>query len=295
MKLRIINILLASSMLVACKNTAETITNLSPSESEVVKDSTATDSISGVPDDDSNTESMDEDLIDPEAGKIKDLDAYVAKLLSAPGVEPIKGYRFSIEGDFDGDGQKEKLTEHYFSGKTNKETNKFYKGLKYYDFITVVVNKKPYCFMTSSNPAMQSLPVSDNKQQAGLMYVKNEGDLDGDGGDEVSFVVNYADSTSNNEWVIMTYKNKQWKRLYSFEIREFDIPELPGTESSYSMFGQVDMKPISQDSLFALQEKEMRKYKGRVTKIKDHVIRLEGVLKLADECDVTVDLRKLKK
>jgi hypothetical protein len=42
---------------------------------------------------------------------------------------PVFGYRFVITGDFDGDGRKERLVEHYYSGIDNKETYKFDEGL----------------------------------------------------------------------------------------------------------------------------------------------------------------------
>src|SRR3990172_5954494 len=43
-------------------------------------------------------------------------------------VKPIFGYRFVIDGDFNGDGKKEKLIEHFVSTNNNKEISKFYNG-----------------------------------------------------------------------------------------------------------------------------------------------------------------------
>jgi hypothetical protein len=57
-------------------------------------------------------------------------------------IKPVLGYRFILSGDFDGDGKKEKLIEHFYSGLDNKETNKFYDSLSNYDQLVVLTIKK---------------------------------------------------------------------------------------------------------------------------------------------------------
>jgi len=132
---------------------------------------------------------------------------------------PVFGYRFVITGDFDGDGKKEKLIEHYYNGIENKETNKFYDGLiDYGDLVEQASRDKTYSFVLSDNKNIDTLNIASDGRSFGLSYLKNEGDLNGDGTDEVSYVVNNADWSNLNTWHIMTYKKGQWKDLYYFAI-----------------------------------------------------------------------------
>lgn len=109
-------------------------------------------------------------------------------------IVPVFGYRFVISGDFDGDGKNEKLTEHFYSQLDNKETNKFYEGLTDYDqLVDLTVKKDPVSFISSDNKHIDTLLISSGGQLLGLSYLKNEGDLNGDGTDEVSYVVDWAD------------------------------------------------------------------------------------------------------
>src|SRR4051812_14908215 len=63
-------------------------------------------------------------------------------------VKPIFGYRLIISGDFNGDGKKEKLIEHFFSLLDKKETNKFYDGLTDYgQLVALTVKKEPFSFL----------------------------------------------------------------------------------------------------------------------------------------------------
>ncbi|MGG9961194.1 hypothetical protein [Ferruginibacter sp. SUN106] len=114
-------------------------------------------------------------------------------------IKPVFGYRFIISGDFDGDGKKEQLIEHFFSGVDNKETNKFYEGLSDYDqLVALTVKKDPVSFVLSDNKNIDTLGISSTSQLLGLSFLKNEGDLNGDGTDEVSYVVNWASWSSVN-------------------------------------------------------------------------------------------------
>jgi hypothetical protein len=57
--------------------------------------------------------------------------------------------------------------------------------------------------------------------------LKNEGDLNNDGNDEVSFVVNFDDHSTVNTCLVYTYRRKQWQKLLSFSIWEWKIAEKP--------------------------------------------------------------------
>lgn len=57
----------------------------------------------------------------------------------------------------------------------------------------------------------------------GLYFLHNEGDLNNDGTDELSYVVDWADQSTLNTYHIITNNNNEWKELYSFPIWEWQI------------------------------------------------------------------------
>jgi hypothetical protein len=189
---------------------------------------------------------------------------------------PILGYRFIIEGDFDGDGKKEKLVEHYFSKIDNQESPKYYENSpEYGDFVFLVTEKKPFSFVLSDNPKIDTLIISDNPQLLGLAFMKNEGDLNGDGTDEISFVIDWADWTNLNTWQIYTYQDKKWKSIYSFPIWEFQLPDLPATFNQYGLFGTESKGTISPDCPIVKEQVEaLKNFKGLVEKVKTKVIKV---------------------
>ena len=66
--------------------------------------------------------------------------------------------------------------------------------------------------------------ISDAANQLGIDFVKNEGDLNGDGTDEISYVVNWLDQSTLNRVHIATYQEESWKILQTFSIRETVLP-----------------------------------------------------------------------
>jgi hypothetical protein len=203
-------------------------------------------------------------------------------------IKPVFGYRFIIEGDFDGDGSTEKLAEHYFSRLDNQETNKFYDGLTDYDqLVALTIRKKPRSFALCDNHFIDTLDIASDGQLLGLSYLKNEGDLNGDGTDEVSYVVNWADWSNLNTWHIVTYKNHKWKELYSFPIRDWQLPDLPQTLNQYGPAG-LENKIV--DTTGNADEKKLKDFKGLVRKIRPNQIRVVYRNDEAEEDSMTVDL-----
>ncbi len=193
-------------------------------------------------------------------------------------IKPVFGYRFILSGDFDGDGKKERLIEHFFSRLNNKETNKLYDNLSDYDqLVTLTIKKEPYSFVISDNESIDTLRISSRGQLLGLSYLKNEGDLNGDGTEEVSYVVNWADWSTINTCHLVTYKNKKWVELYSFPIWDWQLPDLPETFNQYGLFG-LQQKTINttNDTINARIEKELMAFKGLVKKIKQNTIQVIG-------------------
>ena len=89
---------------------------------------------------------------DPSAAEIDSIEKISA---------PVLGYRFIIKGDFDGDGIKETLTEHFYSKKLNRETYKFYDSLDYMGLVDFTIQKEPWSFLTCSNKKTDTLKISD--------------------------------------------------------------------------------------------------------------------------------------
>lgn len=138
------------------------------------------------------------------------------------------GYRFSITGDFDGDGKKETLTECFISKINGQELDQFLaaddeEGRNIYR----IERWQAFSFLTSSNRKIDTLFFELDNPAYGLAYLKNEGDLDGDGADEISYVIRWADVSNLNTCHVVSFKNQQWIHLYSFPIWDWQLPELP--------------------------------------------------------------------
>jgi len=140
------------------------------------------------------------------------------------------GDRLSITGDFNGDGQSDTLKESFISSFDGKETNKYYKA-DFDSMVSLTIQKKPISRLLSYH--LKPLNVNkDNWQLFGLAYLKNEGDLNGDGNDEVGLIVDWADWSDVNYYQVYSYKFNEWKVLLSFEIRDYDVVEIKKNKES---------------------------------------------------------------
>jgi hypothetical protein len=219
----------------------------------------------------------------------------IPKKDSAKKLNPVPGYRFNITGDFNGDGKKEQLTEHFFSKLDHKETNKFYENGDYDTLIALTAKKKPYCFLSCSDKSIGNLNI-DGERQVGLAYLKNEGDLNGDGTDEVSYVVDWTDLSNLNWWEIMTYKDGKWKKLYTFNIWDWQLPDLPETFNQYGPFG-LQNKSVNTKDLAANKkiEEDLKSFPGLVKKIADNKIQIMYMTDEAELDTAIVDLNRPSK
>jgi len=196
---------------------------------------------------------------------------YIPKVLV-----PVMGYRFVVTGNFKGDGKIDTLTEHYFSKLTGKETNKAYDSLEDYDtLVSLTVNKDPYSFVLCNDKTIDTLNITDNPQLLGLSWLHNEGDLDGDGGDELSYVIDWADWSSVNTCHIVSYKNGKWVELFSFMMHDWQLPQLPQMVSGFGMFGLDGVATIAHnDSLNKQIEDTLKAFPGLITKLKNGKIEI---------------------
>ncbi|KOS06259.1 hypothetical protein AM493_09610 [Flavobacterium akiainvivens] len=208
---------------------------------------------------------------------------------------PVFGYRFVITGDFDGDGKPENLVEHYYSRRDKKEAYKFYDNVEDdWQMWDSVVRKRPYSFALSDNRSIDTLRISKEKQLYGIAYLKNEGDLNGDGTDEVSYVVDYADASSMNGWYVVTYKNKKWQELYSFIMWDWQLPDRPGFVDVYGYFGHQKKIGIpANDTLNRRLERELKAFPGLLKKVGEN--RVQVIYNNQAEVDtMTVSLKRPK-
>jgi hypothetical protein len=218
------------------------------------------------------------------------IDEVIASLPENP--TPVMGYRFSVEGDFDGDGKKETLTEHFVSGIDGKETNKFYDSTINYDQLIVLVGRKePKSFAISSNKKIDTLHIAGGWQCLGLSMLRNEGDLNGDGRDEISYVINHADWSSINTCYISTFTKEGWKVLHRFEIRDWQLPELPDSQKIIGIMGVEDINSTyGNDSINLVLTKELENFGGFVKKIKKGTIQ---VATISEDALAIIDTVKL--
>jgi hypothetical protein len=151
----------------------------------------------------------------------------------------IFGNRFEIEGDFNGDGIVEKLTEHYFDSLTHKEVPKFIEDMEDAERTTKI---SPFSFMISDNDKIDTLLIASGPQVSGVLFMKNEGDLNGDRTDEISYVIHWADWSSSNTWHITTFKNNKWVELLTFPISEWQLDNI--TEKNNSWVKKLGNKKI---------------------------------------------------
>jgi len=151
----------------------------------------------------------------------------ITNKLPVKNFKEIFGPRFTISGDFNGDEEIDTLRELYLSSINNKETNKYY-DVDYDSMVSLAVKKKPICKIVSNNNKIEPLIIKDTItwQLFGLAFLKNEGDLDNNGTDEIGLIIDWADWSNVNSYLVYTYSDNKWKQILSFEIRDFDISEL---------------------------------------------------------------------
>lgn len=172
--------------------------------------------------------------------------------------EPIWGYRFVLVGDFNGDQIQDTLIEHFVDAQTKAETNKFFENLDILNYQgDEMLDHQIYSYMLTNTLAIDTFPYTSD---LGIMYGETIGDIDGDGGDEIGVVQYHADYSSVNTYSIYTYKNA-WKLYYSFEVRDWEFPDLPEYNTVYGLFGAMGKTLVSDSSQNKKIEQELKVYR----------------------------------
>ncbi|NML22345.1 hypothetical protein HHL16_15790 [Pseudoflavitalea sp. G-6-1-2] len=170
-----------------------------------------------------------------------------AQSVTAGQVKSVRGHRFSISGDFNGDGKHDTVKEVFLSKKTKQEAAKWYKGLNDDAALNKVLSQKPVLMLVSDNRQTDTLFIGDNLRPLGFRYLKNEGDLDNDGADELSYVIDAADYSNINVCFILSVRNGKWTYRYSFDIAENWLPSLPcnnNKEKTFDLIKKIGKKQI---------------------------------------------------
>lgn len=102
-----------------------------------------------------------------------------------------------IVGDFDGDGKSERL-----------------RLMLLPDSILALVPDKRGMNTFFVDPAMQA---------KGFLHLRNEGDLNGDGGHEFSYIPDAADYSNINTCFIVSLQHGKWTVWYDFEVLETEL------------------------------------------------------------------------
>ncbi len=135
------------------------------------------------------------------------------------------GYRFHIKGDFDGDGQRETLTEKLISTRTGQEIAKFcgFEDDTVPDCMwtwRINLYRQPKTFLYCSNQEIKSFAGADSMVTIGFEFLQNVGDLNGDGTDEIVYVKDYGGCNSGiREIHLATFKNRRWKNIIDVTTR----------------------------------------------------------------------------
>jgi len=130
------------------------------------------------------------------------------------------GGRFFLTGDFDGNGIKDTLFESYISLISKQESYKHYYFEETDKDNKKIISMHPLCRLYSHQSAIDSLLISNQYDQSGIFLIENLGNITGDAGDEIGFIIDNADLSLVNTYFIYTYSNHQWKLLYRFPINE---------------------------------------------------------------------------
>ena len=131
------------------------------------------------------------------------------------------GERLKISGDFNGDGNKDTIFESYISTLTKNETFKTFDSTDWEENIGLIIQNKPACRLYSNITGVDTLLVTNEPQQSGIALFENLGDLNNDNGDELGYIINWADDSNLNTYHILTLtKEKKWKELLAFPINE---------------------------------------------------------------------------
>jgi hypothetical protein len=130
-----------------------------------------------------------------------------------------------ITGDFDGDGNEDELKESLVSSINNKSIDAL-PQVEFDSLVGIVHKMNPILSLQSKSKNIPEL-ILTKTPSFGLMWIKNEGDLNKDGTDEISIVIDWADWSQVNTCIVYSLKNNKWIEYAKFDVREWQITRNP--------------------------------------------------------------------
>lgn len=158
-----------------------------------------------------------------------------------------------ISGDFNGDGKADEIIETLISTVTNKSIDAL-PQLEYDSLVAIIYKSQPVLSLRSKDKDIPELIVTKNTS-FGLFYAKNEGDLDNDGADEISVVIDWADWSQVNSCVVYSLKKNKWIVYAKFDVREWQVSQ----NSNFNGFILKNKKGIYEVSTFDSEINEVVK------------------------------------
>ena len=116
------------------------------------------------------------------------------------------GHRLSVLADINGDGLLDPLTELYFSRRLGREVAKYVKDVPYDSLVKRTYELEALVLLRRSGGHVDTL--HDRSTGSGLALLVNEGDLDGDGADEIGYVPDNADWSNTNTYRVLPLEEK---------------------------------------------------------------------------------------
>jgi hypothetical protein len=135
-----------------------------------------------------------------------------------------------ISGDFNGDGVNDTLTEILISSKNNSSIDEL-PELEYDSLVAFIHLQQTKLSLKSNHENIPELMTVNWNDSFGFLWLMNEGDLNGDGTEEISLVVDWADWSAVNHCFIYSLINGKWIELTKFEIREWQLYDSQDGES----------------------------------------------------------------
>lgn len=148
-----------------------------------------------------------------------------------------------ILGDFNGDGEEDEIKETLISGINNKSIDAL-PQLEYDSLVAFIHDKKPILSLIAKDKLIPELLLTKNAS-FGILYAKNEGDLDNDGGDEISIVIDWADWSQLNSCIVYSLKKDKWVEYAKFDVREWQISENPNFKGFISKNNRKGIYEVS--------------------------------------------------
>ena len=174
-------------------------------------------------------------IVDPEP-KVE----MVVPNVEASTLKPVRGHRFRVLADVTGDGRKDTLIERFIDPATGKETHKFFEDATYDTLNARIWRLKPDCSVRCSDTSVGDLPIRKGGS-FGLLWLRNEGDLNKDGREEIGWVGHWADYSNVNTYHLCSWDGRAWIELASFGMWEWQLPDTPGANRDYGIIGQTGL------------------------------------------------------